>query len=1314
LFLLVDIVKQRKESRVKSLVKYLIGCVCFLFALVSNVACSRESDIKTENLRGFGCVKYKELSFLEDNVSAIAFTSETEEKAEVLAGKFLWDLYRGGDIEFLNGIHKTKSGTSFAVVRDGKKIVILCALNSVAIKEVLDRKSISGVCVKTAKCPNWMKAFGWGLYGSGGLENFHDWMARAKARQGIDHHKDHSDLDPRDDYKFLQEMGGMFVDNWMQNQKFDNSDGITSPFVYSRIKLAKDFNIPMAYRVYSSAGEGDYSWFFHRFAEHMEKPAEWMQSGWIRYYLHTPHLSWFDPEIWEYAGARVKQQMDKFGKDGTVRNWMHPAGELAHQPWYDWHSDYSSFAHNAWIKYLQDKGCTIQEVSEMYNRAKSPFKSWSEVPVPEFATFAGLSGMVLDFHGTWQTALPDETVWVDFPNHPGNWDFLSLYLQKDEQAGMVHGDGRHPKQKEYLRKFRRVFSWTPCDSKVYFYFFPMSGETLRHKVSFNGGKVYTVGNWCAIDVTDQLKNGENSLEILLEGSVWNGRAFLSTEKPEMYPNMSMARCKLWSYWHDWRINAKADRCEAIFDAMRQADPNAPIEFMAPMKFGQRITNRLMHDWGGFSHFTGEGVWFFPWYKRYAKLYGYQGTSELAGPYETVAEAQRSSLRVFLAGLDMHKPVFLTQVYSRNPEVRKWWISHKDMLARVGTYDIDLKQPQILIYRRTEILESTFPNPFPAIDEKLKKSLTPWNYDIGRGSLQSIGQSYLYIDDDGIEDGKMDRFKVMVDCGNEIIYEKHVELIKKWVEKGGVFISYPFTGRSTPVKAEAWPMANLTGSIIKENAVRPGYVPKIVFQREGNFFPSFAGQTLHGAQRRLHENDFALQIVNNETVPILTWEDGRIAATARRIGKGMVVHLGSLFWRGAEDVRGIWNPQDEFERTFLRELFAACGQPSAIVETDNRLVLSQPYRSKNGMNLVAVLCNFNETNALNNVAAKGNPNMDVTLKMKTVIKPRRVTAYGGDGVTEASFTFADGVTTVKLPLPMQEVKVVEAECYEPCDILSHWWEVVQEQLHELKKPTLKLAKYDEGKWKDQTQDLKEGWDVSSSDANLKCDGIPLDCLQFWGWPEKKGAVAKKKFDVVDSSWLNNGGKTRLVLGSWVGKNFLSLATVKLNGETLVAKTNFSYMDFDVTSKLKSTDNEIEIVFEDGEKFTGMNGSVFIYNRAKPEFSIDILKGEGKAKLVYGDDGKDVVVIDVPEKWKEEYRVRFYMEGTRDVPKGVKIEDRFTRKHHHNFGNITDIDITSLLKYGKENRIDIGANSPAESKDKTTVKKLTVMRLDFYKK
>ena len=53
---------------------------------------------------------------------------------------------------------------------------------------------------------------------------------------------------------------------------------------------------------------------------------------------------------------------------------------------------------------------------------------------------------------------------------------------------------------------------------------------------------------------------------------------------------------------------------------------------------------------------------------------------------------------------------------------------------------------------------------------------------------------FYIDDDGIEDGKMDGFKVMFDCGNEIIPEDEVERIEKWVEKGGVFVAYPLPVR----------------------------------------------------------------------------------------------------------------------------------------------------------------------------------------------------------------------------------------------------------------------------------------------------------------------------------------------------------------------------------------------------------------------------------------------------------------------------------------------------------------------------------------
>ena len=269
--------------------------------------------------------------------------------------------------------------------------------------------------------------------------------------------------------------------------------------------------------------------------------------------------------------------------------------------------------------------------------------------------------------------------------------------------------------------------------------------------------------------------------------------------------------------------------------------------------------------------------------------------------------------------------------------------------------------------------------------------------IWQGAFTSIGQSSLYIDDDGIEDGKMNGFKVMFDCGNEIIPEEEVERIGKWVEKGGVFVAYPFTGCNTQLKADAWPMAKLTGAKIKagEKIVRPGKVPKVAFPEGSKFFPSFAGQTMYGAKRRIYQLDFALEAVSDDAKPILFWDDGRIAATARRVGKGLGVHLGSMFWRGSEDVKGMWNPSDEVERTFLRDLLAAVGHSPALVETDDRLVLAQPYRSHDGLNLVAVLCNFNEEGDGFNTEAQRHRVTEV--KLRTGSKPRRIVGYAGEGI-----------------------------------------------------------------------------------------------------------------------------------------------------------------------------------------------------------------------------------------------------------------------------------------------------------------------------
>ena len=422
-----------------------------------------------ENLRGFGRASVNhEIHETHEKgaVSVMRFECETPENAETVAGKFLYDLYAEDGVAFKDGIHETKGGAAFAVERDGKRTAIYAAESREALENCLTQspQSESGETSRTlrevnlvekASIPEWMKAFHWGTYGVGGLENFHNWMENAKKNVGIDPKSDKSRLDPREDFAFLRDMGPMHFDNWLQEEGFDNSDGILAPFIYSRRKLAEDCDVPFGVRLYMPAGgTGSYSWFLRRFASHMDRPALWMQNGWLRYHNHLAHASWYDEDLWGYTAAHTKKAMQALDTEGKARTWMHPAGELVHQPWYDWHADYSATASNSWHKYMREKGVTLKEAAAMFNRPERPFAAWDEVPVPEFAHFAGLSGMVLDLYGTWLTKTVDEeenSAWQELPDFPGNWDFLSLY------GGANAAIKAHETAE---RRFRRVFSLT--------------------------------------------------------------------------------------------------------------------------------------------------------------------------------------------------------------------------------------------------------------------------------------------------------------------------------------------------------------------------------------------------------------------------------------------------------------------------------------------------------------------------------------------------------------------------------------------------------------------------------------------------------------------------------------------------------------------------------------------------------------------------------------------------------------------------------------------------------------------------------------
>ena len=335
-----------------------------------------------------------------------------------------------------------------------------------------------------------------------------------------------------------------------------------------------------------------------------------------------------------------------------------------------------------------------------------------------------------------------------------------------------------------------------------------------------------------------------------------------------------------------------------------------------------------------------------------------------------------------------------------------------------------------------------------------------------------------------------------------------------------------------------------------------------------------------------------------------------------------------------------------------------------------------------MDFVTCFCNFNT----NDVVAKAT--------LRVPAKPRKLVAYGADGVTHPKFDYAEGVVTFDLPIDQEDVKVVNAEVYDPAEAVNYWWKENQIAWRELKKPTTDFAPYGEGRWKDPTQDLKTGWTFA--------DGKPCVCdvLQFWGLPDGAPATISKRFDIANTDWFK-GGVTRLVCGAWVGPNFLSKGRIVLNGVDLTGKSaEHGYCEWDVSKILRPKGNELVVEFEApsaGRKFTGLLGSIHLYHRDFAARSFELAK-DGKTRTIY-----------VPKEWQGKYRVFLYMEDAKKKPPtGVSANNRFMRKHHHNFGNVTDIDITSILRFGEDNVLTLGH----EMNDTRDYGRLDTVRLDLF--
>lgn len=1281
----------------------------------------------TGRLRCFGNV-VEERSAWTNGAGRIAcrrFKAGDAAQASAIAGKLAADvkttdgvrIIKVGDLDAL----ATASGQAILIALDGAECRVLASPDAAALTSLVAAyPELARGATVNAGYPVYLDAFGYGLYGVGGTENMHDWMR----------HGDAGVKDPVEDLEWLKKEGYRF-DTFIKNSGgMDAGEGLADPTSGDdwKITWADKLGLTYGHRLYITDGGSD--WTDRKLGDYKDKPAWFMLRGWHRNwefrYFTDMHFTWYSEDIMRYLANATAKLMRKY--DGpNATEWMNPFGELAHgDMWYDMHADYGRFAEESWRRFLKARGVTLAAASRMYKRGASPFMEWAQVPVPEFAMFAGLSESFQSLKGTW--------AWkTDFAGNPTNKaDFLKLPWKERYQGEReawwkenldvsgwgtleMPGDERmyftaSDQNRDGWRSswFRRTFDYDPAKvhgGRAFLYFFPMTGdgtvsaeETRRHRLYLNGAFVSEVGAWCALDVTDRLKPGPNQITIHLMGGRWDGRIFLSAEKPAIYPDLGADRNRLWELWGEWRADAKQKGWEIVLDAMRQADPDKPIKYMAPINFGTDRWMDLCRKYGGRGHFTGEGIWYFPWYKRYGKVYDIPGTSESAGPENSPEQLFANYRRVFAAGLDGHEPVFLAQTYTRNPELRTWWEGHRTILHRMGKYDI--AGPQVLIYRHAEPSAETIA-PYPLVGKAARKPQSYWNWDLGRGTLQTIGQSYLYIDNASIEDGKISDYPVTIDCGNETMTPEIVAGLVRYVEKGGTFVTLPFTGRNSGTAQDVWPIAALTGCAYAERKTGGD----VVFEKNARVVAGYAGRSVKDDGRcvdcnlnNLNESSFELSVKEGTDAEVIArYKDGKPAIVVRTLGRGRVVVLGTAFWRDAQDLRGVWWPGAK-ETGFVAALLKGLGFSESEGDADDPLVWTQPYRSNDGLERITMAVNWHD---------EGTVKPRFTLRFDS--RPGRLYAYTANAVKDVPFTWDENrgtATVTDFEIPAKEVVLFAAENHSAADAIDYWWEHLCGVWAPIKEPSdFEYAQYDEGPWASATMELREdatftndtppeNWTAADYDDS-KWKPTNIGFLRAWGAKTNAAVWVRKTFDVPYEKLGN--GQVRLTSGAWIGQRYLAPTRMILNGTELHGFVEKGFYDIDVSALLKPGRNVLCFEQKGGVKNQGFNGYTFLFFRGAPEKSYD-LSGAWCATKANGSLFEMTIPCTrvravrptkkffIPKEWEDKH-IRLFLKGEPGCLSGMTVNNRTVRRHHHRMGPWMDLDVTRVVRFGEENTIEI---------------------------
>ncbi len=609
-----------------------------------------------------------------------------------------------------------------------------------------------------------------------------------------------------------------------------------------------------------------------------------------------------------------------------------------------------------WHCYLVNVlGLDLPRVGLLHHGRRDFYKSWEQVEVPKPHDFLGMDSDSLDITGIWEGKADrnfkgveekwfapeaiDDSGWV--PVHC-NEQMLFLY------RGGQHGGIKHA---DYWLRRRILLNGHQLARLRYLY--------LMRPENHGGGKKYCdaylngaplaqvtpdSSQMIAFELGASTKEGENLLFLRMEGEPPAGPVLLGPLPPRPYPHMTPPENRRWFDATNFSAWLRMRGVEQTLQAMRAADPNRPLKMMATINMLDMSTE-LCERYGAYQHDTGGsgGYWCPMTGARLARSHGFPWSCEQGGPPRDAADFQSQITFYLMYGNDAVDLVFATTHYKDKPDIAAWFDKNLELIKCIGK--MHLPTPKIGVLRSTRATRLGFSE--------------PWNWDMARGALQGVGRNFAYVEVPDILNGTIDRFPVVMDCGTVILDADEVEGIKRYVERGGVFIAQHHTGRHSPEQADAWPLAASLGLKVipkwmSDENFNKWADAKIRFDAGQNLMPSLRGKEIFGSGVAIDwqnkENSGAVAYTPADQAgadvrPVATWlDDGSMAVAEARLGRGRVILLGTIFFTRMRDANGIW--VNEAERgKLLDEFLAGVG-----VGRDSWAegVWAEIWRSKNGV------------------------------------------------------------------------------------------------------------------------------------------------------------------------------------------------------------------------------------------------------------------------------------------------------------------------------------------------------------------------------